>query len=106
MGLLSGPVKTVPFSAFAEGRAEEVFSEVRHSGPRTVMNKGRAECVIVSPDFYDMLTADRDDVKLWAIAEDRLKNFDRSKLIPAEEVYREFGITSADIAGWEDVELE
>ena len=26
MGLLSGSTKTVPFSAFSEGKAEEIFS--------------------------------------------------------------------------------
>ena len=43
---------------------------------------------------------------LVGIAKERLNHFDPSKLIPAEEVYKELGITEEDIDGWEDVELE
>ena len=98
--------KTVPFSAFNEGKAGEIFAEVRRSGPRIVMNHNTPECVLVPMNEYEMMTADHDDMKLMAVAQERLSHFDRSKLIPAEEIYREFGITQEDIESWEDVELE
>ena len=40
------------------------------------------------------------------LAHERMANFDRSKLIPAEEVYKELGITEEDLEGWEEVEIE
>lgn len=52
------------------------------------------------------MTADHDDIKLMAVAEERLNHFDRSKLISQEEIDREFGIKPEDLEGWEDIELE
>ena len=104
--ILGTTTKTVPFSAFKEGKAEEIFAEVRRSGPRIVMNDNKAECVLVPLNEYEMMTADHDDIKLFAVAEERLNRLDRSKLISAEELYKELGITDEDIEGWEDVELE
>lgn len=98
--------KTVPISAFKEGKAGEIFAEVRHSGSCIVMNDDKAECVLVPMNEYKLLSAEHDDIRLIAIADERMSHFDRSKLIPAEEFYREFGITDEDIKGWEDVELE
>ncbi len=98
--------KTVPFSAFNEGKAGEIFAEVRRSGPRIVMNGSEAECVIVPMNEYEMMTADHDDIRLIAIADERMSHFDRSKLISQEEFDHMFGITPEDLEGWEDVEIE
>lgn len=104
--ILGGTKKTIPFSMFKEGKAEEIFEEVKRSGSVKVMKDSKEECVIVSPDEYAMITADHDDIRLLAIAEERMKHFDRSKLISAEELYKELGITDEDLEGWEEVELE
>ena len=98
--------KTVPFSAFNEGKAGEIFAEVRRSGPRIVMNDDTAECVLVPLNEYEMMTADHDDIRLIAIADERMSHFDRSKLISQEDFDRMFGITPEDLEGWEDIELE
>ena len=52
------------------------------------------------------MSDDYNEIALLAVAEDRLKHFDMSNLIPAEEVYKEFGITQEDIDSWENIELE
>lgn len=98
--------KTVPFSAFNEGRAGEIFAEVRRSGPRIVMNGSEAEGVIVPMDEYGLMTLDHDDIRLIAIADERMSHFDMSKTIPAEEVYRKLGITQEMIDAMPEVELE
>ena len=98
--------KTVPFSAFNEGKAGEIFAEVRRSGPRIVMNDDTAECVLVPLNEYEMMTADHDDIRLIAIADERMSHFDPSRLLTAEEVYRKLGITQEEIDAMEDVELE
>ena len=98
--------KTVPFSSFNEGKAGEIFEEVRRSGPCIVMNDDKPECVLVPMNEYQLMAADHDDIKLLSIADERMSHFDLSRTIPAEEVYRELGITEEDLEGWEDIELE
>ena len=98
--------KTVPFSAFNEGKASEIFAEVRRSGPRIVMNGNEVEGVIVPMDEYGLMTLDHDDIRLIAIADERMNQFDMSKTIPAEEFYKEFGITQEMIDAMPEVELE
>lgn len=98
--------KTVPFSAFNEGKAGEIFAEVRRSGPCIVMNDETPECVIVPMNEYQLMTADHDDIRLIAIADERISRFDPSKLLTQEEVDRRLGITPEDLEGWEDIELE
>ena len=97
--------KTVPFSAFNEGKASEIFAEVRRSGPRIVMNGNEVEGVIVPMDEYGLMTLDHDDIRLIAIADERMSHFDMSKTIPAEEFYKEFGITQEMIDAMPEVEL-
>ncbi len=104
--ILGITTKTVPFSAFNEGKAAEIFAEVRRSGSCIVMNNDTAECVLVPMNEYKLLTADSDDTRLIAIADERMSHFDRSKLISQEEFDRIFGITPEDLKGWEDIELE
>ena len=98
--------KTVPFSAFNEGKAGEIFAEVRRSGSRIVMNGSTAEGVIVPMDEYELMTMDRDDVRLIAIADERMSHFDMSKTLSEEEFYKEFGITQEMIDAMPEVELE
>ncbi|MBQ3653739.1 MAG: hypothetical protein II954_04910 [Synergistaceae bacterium] len=104
--ILDTTTKTVPFSAFDEGKAAEIFAEVRRSGPRIVMNGSKAEGVIVPMDEYELMTMDHDDVRLIAIADERMSHFDMSQTITQEEMDRRLGITEADLVGWEDIELE
>ena len=104
--ILGTTKKTVPFSVFNEGRAGEIFAEVRRSGPRIVMNNNEAECVIVPMNEYELMTLDHDDIRLIAIADERMSHFDPSKLIPAEEVYKKLGITQEELDAMEEVELE
>ncbi len=98
--------KTVPFSAFNEGKAGEIFAEVRRSGSRIVMNGSKTEGVIVPMDEYELMTMDRDDVRLIAIADERMSHFDMSKTLSEEEFYKDFGITQEMIDAMPEVELE
>ena len=104
--ILGQTTKTVPFSAFNEGKASEIFAEARRSGPRIVMNGDKAEGVIVPMDEYELMTMDRDDVRLIAIADERMSHFDMSKTLSEEEFYKEFGITQEMIDAMPEVELE
>ena len=101
------PEVTVPISAFREGRAWEIFSAVRREGTKLVVgDDDSAVCIIMKPEDYMRMSDDFYDIKTMAVAEDRWNHIDRSKIIPAEEVYRELGLTDEDLEGWEDIELE
>lgn len=96
----------IPISAFKEGKVEEIFEEVRNRGAMVVMKDGIAEVIILSPKEYVRMSDDYHDRKYIHIAEERMKNFDPSKLISAEEVFRKYGLTDEDLEGWEEVEFE
>ncbi len=46
------------------------------------------------------------DSLLLAVTLERMKNYDPSKNIPADEVQRELGITDEELADFEEVEFE
>lgn len=104
---MSANSTVVPMSVFNEGRAGEIFEEVRRSGTKLVVNDDdSAACILMSPEEYLKMSDDYNEARLLAVAEDRMKNFDRSRLISQEEFDRRFGITEKDLEGWEDIELE
>ena len=94
----------IPLSAFNEGKAAEIFGEVRRSGTKLVVNDDdSAACVIMSPEEY----SDKfNEAILVGIAKERMRHFDPSRLISQEEFDRRFGITEKDLEGWEKIELE
>ena len=69
--LLHDTRRAVPFSVFNEGKAGEVFDEVKHSGARVVMKNDTAECVLMSPEYYEKFMDDYNDMKLLALAIER-----------------------------------
>ncbi|MBQ9595013.1 MAG: hypothetical protein IJR35_04070 [Synergistaceae bacterium] len=95
-------------SLFNQGRANELFDEVRRSGTKLVVNDDddSAVCILMTPEDYMRMSDDYEDIKLRSVAEDRWKNFDKSKLISQEEMDRRLGITPEDLEGWENIELE
>ena len=97
---------TVPLSMFNEVGAAKVFEDVRQNGTKVVMKDDLPECVLMSPEEYVRISDECNDAKLLALAIQRMRNFDRSKLISQEEFDKMFGITEEDLEGWEDIELE
>lgn len=80
---------------------------MKRSGSIIVVNNDdTVECVLVPMNEYQLMTADHDDIRLIAIADERMSRFDPSKLLTQEEVDRRLGITPEDLEGWEDIELE
>ena len=97
---------TVSISLFNRGQAGKIFDEVKRFGAKVVMKNNTPECVLLSPDEYTKLMDELEDAQLALMAEERLKNFDPKIAIPADEVYKKFGITDADLDNLDDVELE
>ena len=97
---------TVPISAFNRGLAGKVFEEVRRSGSKVVMKNNAAECVLLSPEEYLQLMDEVNDLRLLALATQRLSACDASEYLPEEEMDRRLGLSDADLQGFEEVELE
>ncbi|WLD87213.1 type II toxin-antitoxin system Phd/YefM family antitoxin [Stomatobaculum sp. F0698] len=97
---------TVPINQFNRGLAGKIFEEVKKSGAKVVMKNNTAECVLLSPDEYAKLIDEICDARLLLLASDRMSRADLSKTVSQEEVYRELGLSAADLLGEEDVELE
>ena len=104
--VLSAITNTIPISLFNRGLAGKIFDEVKQCGAKVVMKNNTAECVLISPDEYVRLMDEINDARLLAIAAERLAHYDPAKAIPEEEIYKEFGITEEDLAGYEEVEIE
>ena len=97
---------TVPITQFNRGLAGKIFEEVKKSGAKVVMKNNTAECVLLSPEEYAKLIDEICDARLLLLASDRMSRADLSKTVTQEEVYRELGLSAADLLGDEDVELE
>lgn len=106
MNIISVIENTVPISQFNRGLAGKIFQEVKQSGAKVVMKNNTPECVLLSPQEYVKLLEEINDARLLAVASERMKNYDPSDNIPADEVQRELGITDEELDGFEEVEFE
>lgn len=106
MNIISVIENTVPISQFNRGLAGKIFQEVKQSGAKVVMKNNAPECVLLSPQEYVKLIEEINDARLFAVASERMKNYDPSENIPADEVQHELGITDEELADFEEVEFE
>lgn len=97
---------TISISLFNRGLAGKIFEEVKRTGAKVVMKNNEAECVLMSPDEYVNLIDEVNDARLLTLATERMQYFDSAKAISQEEVDREFGFTSEDLADADEVEIE
>lgn len=97
---------TVSISQFNRGLAGKIFAEVKKYGAKVVIKNNTPECVLLSPEEYKRMVNEINDAKLLNLANERMKNFDLSQTIPAEEVYKRLGITESDLSDYEDIEVE
>ena len=104
--LVNAIKNTVPITQFNRGLAGKIFEDVKKQGAKVVMKNNSPECVLMSPEEYLGLMEELEDAKLCAMAHQRLEHSAPQDAIPAEEVYRKLGITDADLAGADEVELE
>ncbi len=104
--IISAIKDTISISLFNRGLAGKIFEEVKSCCAKVVIKNNVAECVLMSPDEYIRLMDEVNDARLMAIAVSRMANFDPSTVIPAEELYRELGITKDDLDAVGEVEFE
>ena len=106
MNLMTAIQNTVSISLFNRGLAGKIFQEVNTTGAKLVMKNNAPECVLLSPQEYVDLMETVQDARLLLTANERMRNYDSDKTIPAEEVQQDLGITDAQLAGFDEVEFE
>lgn len=97
---------TISISLFNRGLAGKIFEEVKQTGAKVVMKNNAAECVLLAPDEYIRIMDEVNDARLLAVATERMEHFDPSTVVAAEDLYKELGITQADLDAIGEVEIE
>lgn len=97
---------TIPISFFNRGLAGKIFEDVKQAGAKVVIKNNVAECVLLSPNEYMHLLDAINDMKLLELAIERMDKFTTDNAIPAEEVYKKYGITEKDLENSDEVEIE
>ena len=104
--VISAITNTVPITQFNRGYAGKIFEEVKRSGAKVVMKNNAAECILLSPDEYVKIMDELNDMRLLAIANQRMLNSDSATWISDEEMNKRLGISEEDLKGFEEVEIE
>ena len=104
--VISAITNTVPITQFNRGYAGKIFEEVKKSGAKVVMKNNAAECILLSPDEYVKIMDELNDMRLLAIANQRILNSDSATWISDEEMNKRLGISEEDLKGFEEVEIE
>ena len=97
---------TIPISLFNRGMAGKVFEDVRRQGAKVVMKNNSPECVLLSPEEYSPPHRRSKRRKACCPCRPADAGFDPANAIPAEEVYRQNGITKAALDSMDEVEFE
>lgn len=106
MNITSAITNTISISLFNRGLAGKIFDEVKRNGAKVVMKNNAAECVLLSPEEYVSLMDEVNDARLLIMANNRMKQASIKAAIPAEDVYRDLGISAEDLADAAEVEIE
>ena len=95
--IMGAITNTISISMFNKGLAGKIFNEVKEAGAKVVMKNNTAECVLMSPEEYLNLMEEVENARLLKIAIERMDGYDESKLISADVLYEELGISTKDI---------
>ena len=104
--VISAITNTVPITQFNRGYAGKIFEDVKKSGAKVVMKNNAAECILLSPDEYLKIMDELNDMRLLAIANQRMLNSDPATWVSDEEMNKRLGISEEDLKGFEEVEIE
>ena len=86
--VISASTNTVPITQFNRGYAGKIFEDVKKSGAKVVMKNNSAECILLSPDEYLKIMDELNDMRLLAIANQRMLNSDPAAWVSDEEMNR------------------
>ena len=87
----------IPISRFNKGEANKIFTEVKNNGLRIIVKNNVPECVLISPQDYQKMVEEYEDLKLIALTEKRLA--DNAAPISQEDMLNSLGLTQSDLDG-------
>ena len=94
----------VPISRFNKGEANKIFEEVAQSGVKIAVKNNKPACILLSPDKYERMIEAIGDLELMLETEKRLA--ENAPTQTFAEVLSANGIGMADLADYDDVELD
>ena len=94
----------IPVSRFNKGEASKIFDEVEKSGMGIVVKNNKPTCVLLSPQRYEEVMEDMENMYLSMVAEKRLE--ENSPYHSSEDVMKRLGISEEDLESSEDVVIE
>lgn len=103
--VMSALQNTISISLFNKGQAGRIFNDVKKRGTQVVMKNNVPECVLMSPEEYEMLMDEVNDTRLLLKAAERMEHFDPAKLVTQEKLDQKYGITEKDLQGYEEVQI-
>lgn len=83
------PDSIIPISRFDKGEASKIFTEVKATGTKYVVQNNLLECVLLSPKMYDQMIENIVDMKLYVEALKRV-NRPKRKMFTVEEAIEMF----------------
>ncbi len=96
----------IPISQFNKGQASKIFDRLHAEKELIVLKNNQASAVILAPDEYSRLTEIEENYYLLLEANHRLSENGSKPSISMEAVMADLGISDADLADAEDVDIE
>ncbi len=85
----------IPISRFNKGEANKIFSEVKSRGTRIVVKNNIPECILMSPEEYQVMMEEYENAVLFAEAQ--LRDKENVKSLSQEEILSKYGFSEDDL---------
>ena len=95
----------ISISDFTRGKAGAAFERVRAGAPVIVVRNNTPAAVMVSPEEYDKLAEDSENLYLLELALQRLQASEFGDAIAFNTVMEELGVSQKELDSLPDVEL-
>ena len=86
----------VPITRFNKGEANKIFDEVRKTGSKIVVKNNAPACVLLSPETYNELINEIEEMKLYALVNERL-SCNEKDYISHDNIMIELGLSKVDL---------
>lgn len=96
----------VPVSDLTRGKANDIFERIMTGAPAIVVKNNEPTAVMLSPEEYDRLIEDSENLYLLQLATERLADADASRMVSRERALEELCLTQADLDDTPEVEFE
>ncbi len=96
----------VSVTRFNRGEAVKIFEELKNTGAKVVMKNNAPVSVIMSPEQYQLLMEERENMGLLLEVQERGKNSENRKMYSLDDIMKQNGISRSEIAASEDPVFE